>query len=91
MFKLIGFVVWTAFAMGVGAFAVTALIDGRTPLAGGQRWRGEPVEVVKKELVNALESAQGALSRPSQQPAERHTPDEREAVNKLVAKQSGQK
>ncbi|HYH95543.1 hypothetical protein [Hyalangium sp.] len=95
---LLKFLVWTACAVGLGIFLATGEVDGRTPLDHMERaWKRavrpshmdrvkDGMERVKGGLEDALDEAKDAVSRnPASAPRERITPEDREAVNRIIA------
>ncbi len=86
------FVVWTACCIALGIYVSTARYEGGTPLEQLERvWRrhvpAEPVAALQSEVKGAVASARAAIS-PQARPSERHTPEDRAAVNKLIAKRT---
>lgn len=80
-------------ALGIGLAKVE--IDGRTPLEHAQRlWKHKvnpsKLDQLKDSLGEAVDGARDALSRDSK-PRERHSAEDREAVNKLIAKRASAK
>ena len=85
------FIVWTACCVALGIYVSTARYEGGTPLEQLERvyrhqFPGEPVEALKSEVKGAVASARAAIAPP--RPSERHTPEDRAAVNKLIAKRA---
>lgn len=72
----IRFLLWTSMCIALGIFVASWEVDGRTPLQHmKQIWKNAPsvpMDKVKK------------LASPN--PTETHTDEDREAVNRLVAK-----
>ena len=75
-------------ALGVGL--ATVEIDGKTPLAHARKaWeRAEAGEWLKDRAEQAMDRARGALGQP-QQPRERHSEEDRAALDRIIAKRSG--
>jgi hypothetical protein len=73
----IRFLLWTSMCIALGIFIGTWEIDGKSPAQHFKTiWKSAPVpEAVKKKL-----AAPGAV------PTETHSEEDREAVNRLVAK-----
>lgn len=95
MWRLIKFLVWTSLSIWFGVFLATYHIGGRTPWqylqaawakhAVGARINSKVTDL-KEGLQGALENAQDHLTGDSERkPKERHTQNEREALNKLIA------
>jgi len=83
MFRLLKFLIWTACAMGLGAWLATG------PWADKVAQGSEPVVRLWKKsgLPEKIEDAKDALSTvKDHQPRERHSDVDRDAVNKLIAK-----
>lgn len=81
------FLVWTACCIALGIYVSTARYDGGTPLEQMERayrrhFPAERVAALKSELKAAVSPAR---------PSERHAPEDREAVNKLIAKRAAAK
>lgn len=77
---ILRFVLWTALCIGLGVFLATFDMGGRTPL--------RMIQGAWKQQVPVLEKA---LDRPSEKPApakERHSKEEREAIDQLISKHS---
>lgn len=76
---ILRFVLWTALCIGLGIFLATFDMGGRTPLRMIQgAWKQAPI----------LEKV---LDKPTEKPApvkERHSKEEREAIDQLISKHS---
>jgi len=88
------FVVWTACCIALGIYVSTARYEGGTPLEQLERvWRrhvpAAPMTALRSEVKGAVESAKAAVS--PARPSERHTPEDREAVNRLIARRTAPK
>ncbi len=81
---------WTAAAVGLGIAVATVEVGGRTPLAHAQSaWkRSEAGEWLRDRADDAVDRARGALGQP-QRPRERHTDEDRAALDRIIAKRSG--
>lgn len=89
----IRFIVWTACSVAFGVYVSTAKYDGGTPLEQMERvWRrhGPSTTEVTENVRGVLETARGTVAAPKA-PTERHTTEEREAVNRLIAGRGGAK
>lgn len=99
----IKFVIWTACAMALGVYISTARYENGTPLEQMQRlWKqhGPSETVVRQNVKGAVEKAKALPARldkaaaapakgaAAEKPEEHHTPEEREAVNKLIAQRA---
>jgi hypothetical protein len=74
----IRFLIWTSMCIALGIFVASWEIDGRTPLQHmRQIWKGVPVETVKKKL-----------AAPNAAPTETHSAEDKDAINRLVAKRA---
>jgi hypothetical protein len=95
---LLKFVAWTGCAVGLGIFLAKGEVGGRTPMEHMERaWKRnvhpsqvermrDGVDRMKDGLEEALDEAKGAVGRkPEGAPRERITPEDREAVNRLIA------
>ncbi len=82
------FLLWTAACIGLGIFLATFELGGKTPLVRGQEaWRGAPsAEAMKRTAGDLLGDAKKQLGGREAGPVERHSPEERNAVNALIAK-----
>lgn len=98
----IKFVIWTACAMALGIYISTARYENGTPLEQMQRvWKqhGPSETAVRQNVKGAVEKAKALPARldkaagqkaeaPAEAPEEHHTPEDREAVNKLIAQRA---
>jgi hypothetical protein len=72
----IRFLLWTSICVGLGIYAATYQVDGKTPVQHIQQiWNHSPA---KKMILAHEESA----------PTEQHSEADRDAINRLVAKRS---
>ena len=83
-------VVWTVGAVALGVGLATVEVDGKTPLTHARRaWdRAAAGEWLKDRAEEAVDRARGALGQP-QQPRERHSDEDRAALDRIIAKRSG--
>jgi len=81
--------VWTVGALGAGIALATVEVGGKTPLAHAQgAWRrSDAGEWLRERADDAVDHARGALGQP-QRPRERHTDDDRAALERIIAKRS---
>ena len=97
MWKLLKFLGWTGVAVWLGVVLATHEIRGRTPVQHLQRaWKhsgaSPKIDELKKGIHGALDDAKDAVSTAwDKKPKERHSPEDRQAVNKLVAKRNESK
>jgi len=87
------FLIWTSCAMALGIYISTARYDGGTPLEQLQRvWKqhGPRDTELGSKVRGAVDSAREAVSKKAP-PTEHFEPEDREAVNKLIAGRSGAK
>lgn len=80
-------VVWTVGAVALGVGLATVEISGKTPLARARKaWdRAEAGDWVKDRAEEAVDRARGAIGQP-QQPRERHSDEDRAALDRIIAK-----
>ncbi len=97
MWSLLKFLVWTGFAIWLGVFLATHEVGGRTPVQHLERvWKrhgfSAQVKDLKGHVHSAVEDAKDSISTVwDKKPRERHSAQDREAVNKLVAKRNEEK
>ena len=87
----IKFMLWTGCAVSLGVGLATVEFDGRTPLQSLERsWNRrtvpEPWERLKERASDTFEKAKDKLTGTTSPPREHHTPDDREALDKLIAR-----
>ena len=82
--------VWTVVAVGLGIALATVEIGGRTPYQHARAaWRtSEAGEWFRDKADDAVDRAKGALGQP-QKPRERHSDEDRAALDRIIAKRSG--
>ena len=95
--------VWSVCCIGLGMGLAKVEIGGRTPLEHAQQaWKHRvnpsKLDQLKNGLGDAMdeakdkvEAAKEAFAKDDKRPRERHSAEDRDAVNKLIAKRSGQK
>ncbi len=96
MWALLKFLVWTGFSIYLGVFAATRRVAGRTPVEHFERfWNAhsfstkvnETVKDLKGHFSTAVEDSKDTVSTAwDNKPRERHSREDRQAVDKLVAK-----
>ena len=81
--------VWMAMAVGLGIALATVEVGGRTPWQHARSaWRtSEAGDWLRDRADDAVDRAQGALGQP-QKPRERHTDEDRAALDRIIAKRS---
>ncbi|RKH60774.1 hypothetical protein [Corallococcus aberystwythensis] len=91
------FLVWTTCAVGLGVFLARGNVGGRSPLEHMERtWKRtvnpSAMDRVKGSVEDALGNAKDAVSQKSANaantsgPRERITPEDRAAINNIIAK-----
>jgi hypothetical protein len=90
------FLAWTTCCVGLGVFLAKGEVNGRTPLEHMERtWKrnvrptgqvDRQVDRLKDGLKDALDDAKDAVSsKTDSAPRERITPEDRAAVNRIIA------
>jgi len=81
--------VWMAMAMALGIALATVDVAGRTPWQHARSaWRtSEAGDWLRDRADDAVDRAKGALGQP-QKPRERHTDEDRAALDRIIAKRS---
>jgi hypothetical protein len=81
--------VWMAMAVGLGIALATVEVGGRTPWQHARSaWRtSEAGDWLRDRADDAVDRAKGALGQP-QKPRERHTDEDRAALDRIIAKRS---
>jgi len=93
---------WTVCCIGLGVGLGTVEIDGRTPWEYARRaWKHKVnpsrLEQLKDSLGETLDGAKDSLEGAREsfskdaKPRERHSAEDREAINKLIAKRAAAK
>ena len=81
-------IIWTAACIGLGIFLATHSIEGRTAVEHAEKaFKGKKapsLDEVKGDVETAIESAKQKLA--SKEPTEKHSVEDKEAVNKLIAR-----
>jgi len=83
-------IVWSALCIGLGLFLGTLRFDGHTPVEHAERTFGKKVKApsldeVKEDVADAFDSAKKKLSA-KDAPTEKHSVEDKEAVNRLIAR-----
>jgi hypothetical protein len=83
-------VVWTVGAVALGVGLATVEVGGKTALGHARKaWeRAEAGEWLKDRAEDAVDRARGAIGQP-QQPRERHSDEDRAALERIIAKRGG--
>lgn len=77
---------WAVGWVALGAVLATVQVAGKTPLQHlGATVTGPVWHAVKNTMESAYDRARGALAS---KPVEHHSPEDRDALNKLIAKRS---
>ena len=81
--------VWTVLAVGAGIAMATVEVGGKTPVAYARAaWRSsEASDWLRDRADDAVDRARGALGQP-QKPRERHSDEDRAALDRIIAKRS---
>ena len=81
--------VWTAAAVGLGVALATVEVSGKTPVQHARTaWRtSEAGDWLRDQADEAMDRARGAMGQP-QKPRERHSEEDRAALDKIIAKRS---
>jgi hypothetical protein len=81
--------VWMAAAVGLGIALATVEVGGRTSLAHARSaWaRSEAGDWLRDRADDAVDRARGALGQP-QKPRERHSDEDRAALDRIIARHS---
>jgi hypothetical protein len=81
--------VWMAVATGLGIALATVEVGGRTPWQHARSaWRtSEAGDWLRDRADDAVDRARGALGQP-QKPRERHSDEDRAALDRIIAKRS---
>ncbi len=86
-------ILWTGLCVGLGIFLGTYEIHGRTPwqtVQGAWKQQGPRLEKVKdgaEDLVDGVKKRVSQETAPAQ-PKERHSKEDREAIDQLISKRS---
>ena len=81
--------VWTGMAVGLGVALATVEVGGKTPVQLARvAWRSsEAGDWLRDRADDAVDRARGALGQP-QKPRERHSDEDRAALDRIIAKRS---
>lgn len=77
---------WATSLVALGALLATVQVSGKTPLQHlGAAVTGPVWSALKNGAETAYDKARGALAS---KPVEHHSPEDRDALNKLIAKRA---
>ena len=81
--------VWIAMGVGLGIALATVEVGGRTPWQHARSaWRtSEAGDWLRDRADDAVDRTRGALGQP-QKPRERHSDEDRAALDRIIAKRS---
>lgn len=82
---IVRFLLWSGICVALGVFAASYEIGGRTPLAHAQALWQRQAPQVEKVKAGAAELA-GDVKRQLAAPTEHHSADERDSVNRIIAR-----
>ncbi len=91
---------WSLCCIGFGIGLATVEVDGRTPVDHAKwAWRRKvnpsQLDQLKDSLGNTVDDVRGRLEAAGKEkdtrPRERHSAEDREAINKIIAKRAGSK
>jgi hypothetical protein len=84
--RTLSFLFWTACSIGLGIWMATVPVGGRTPWDHAKRaWTNTGMALPEAKDLARLIPKDGKAA-PSPQITEHHTKDERDAVNRLIAR-----
>jgi hypothetical protein len=85
--RTLSFLLWTTCSVALGIWLATVPVGGRTPWEHARRaWAESGLSVPKLPKLGA---AEGRTAAPAPKIAERHTDQERDAVNRLITRGAG--
>lgn len=88
---ILRFVLWTTLCIGLGIFLGTYELGGKTPWESAQSlWKQQApkLEKVKDGAEDLVGDVKKKVTAPPAQPKERHTQDDRDAIDQIIAKRS---
>ncbi len=89
---ILRFVLWSSLCVGFGIFLATADVSGRTPwqlMQGTWKQQGPRLEKVKGDAeVLADEVKKKVSTQENSAPKERHSEDERKAIDAIISKRT---
>ncbi|PZR12721.1 MAG: hypothetical protein DI536_14190 [Archangium gephyra] len=91
---ILRFVVWSSLCIGLGIFLGSAEFGGRTPwqhARGAWKQQGPRLEKVKDDAEILADEVKKKVANDSTPPKERHSEDERKAVDAIISKRSASK
>ncbi len=90
--RIIKVLLWSAACVGLGIFISSYKVDGKTPVQHLERgWKQKPgLDEVKEDVSSAIDGAKKKLTvkdkTPVDAPTEQHSDEDKEAVNRLLAR-----
>lgn len=88
---ILRFVLWTTLCIGLGIFLGTYEIGGKTPWQSAQGlWKqsAPKLEKVKDSAEDLVVDVKKKVTPTSAAPKERHTQDDRDAIDQIISKRS---
>jgi hypothetical protein len=88
---ILRFVLWTTLCIGLGIFLGTYEIGGKTPWQSARGlWKQSAprLEKVKDSAEDLVVDVKKKVSPQAETPKERHSKDERDAIDQLISKRS---
>lgn len=88
---IVRFVVWSSLCVGLGIFLGTAELGGRTPWQHAQgvwKQQGPRLEKVKDDAEILADGVKRKVSSTETPPRERHSEDERKAIDAIISKRT---
>ena len=84
-------IIWSSLCIGLGVFLGTHKFGGHTAVEQAEQTLGGKVKApslseVKDDVEEAIDSAKKKLLTAKDAPTEKHTLEDKEAVNKLIAR-----
>jgi hypothetical protein len=88
--RTLSFLLWTTCSVGLGIWLATVPVGGRTPWEHARHlWAESGLSLPSLAMLHAPSKAAPAEGRAAPRIAERHTEQERDAVNRLIAHGAG--
>ena len=84
-------VIWSSLCIALGVFLGSHSFSGHTALEHAERAlhgkvKAPKLEEVKEDVEEAFESAKKKLSSKDEAPTEKHSSEDRDAVNRIIAR-----
>jgi len=84
--RTLSFLFWTVCSVGLGIWLATVPVGGRTPWEHARHaWAESGLSLPSLAMLRGASKAAPAQGRPAPNIAERHTDQERDALNRLIA------